>query len=193
MGFTPAGLSGLVIYPNSIYLADLLIKFDVTIVDFSIMYSAQELGCDDAETMRVTGFRNGTQVATNTRVAANPGTWPVDVLTLTLAAGFDSVVVHYDKKPPTCQDYGVIFMADNMRVTASASLPVVLSYFNCEAKETSAVLKWKSTDEINLDNYIVEYSTGRTSFRSVATIGAKGQTNRTIFFMTRLAALPIIV
>jgi hypothetical protein len=26
MGFTPAGFSGYVIYPNSIYLADLLIK-----------------------------------------------------------------------------------------------------------------------------------------------------------------------
>lgn len=74
MGFTPTGLSGLVIYPNSIYLSDLQIKFNVTIVDFSIMYAAQELACDDAETMRATVYKNGILVGTNTRVAANPGT-----------------------------------------------------------------------------------------------------------------------
>lgn len=121
LGFTPAGFSGHVIYPNSIYLADLLISFDQKITDFSIMYSCQELGCDDAATMRVTAFSKGSQVATNTRIAANPGTWPVDTLRCSFAQGFDSLVVHYDKRPPTCRDYGVIFLADNMRVTAYKS------------------------------------------------------------------------
>lgn len=117
MGFTPEGFAGHCIYPGSVFLADLLISFDQTLTDFSIMYSCQELGCDDAATMRVTAFLNGVFVGTNTKVASNPGTWPVATLSCSFTSGFDSVVVHYDSPPPTCSDYGVIFMADNMRVT----------------------------------------------------------------------------
>lgn len=117
LGFTPPGFSGRIIYPNSIYLADLRVKFDHTLTDFSIMYACQELGCDDAATMRVTAYMNGSYVGTNTRTATFPGTWPVDTLRCIFPQGFDSVIVHYDSPPPTCQDYGTIFMADNMRVT----------------------------------------------------------------------------
>lgn len=113
----PMGFTGRWIYPNSVYLSDLLIRFDQTITDFSIWYSCQELACDDAATMRVTAFMNGSYVGTNTRTATFPGTWPVDTLSCSFSQGFDSVVVHYDSPPPTCQDYGVIFLADNMRVT----------------------------------------------------------------------------
>ena len=118
LGFTPQGFAGLIIYPNSINLADLLIRFDQTLTDFSIMYCCQELGCDDAATMRMTAFMNGSLVGTGTKTASHPGTWPVDTLGCSFPLGFDSVVVHYDSRPPTCQDYGTIFMADNMRVTA---------------------------------------------------------------------------
>jgi hypothetical protein len=121
MGFTPQGFAGLCVYPSSVYLADLLINFDQTLTDFSIMYSCQELGCDDAATMRVTAYMNGSIVGTSTKTASNPGTWPVDTLKCNFSQGFDSVVVHYDSHPPTCQDYGVIFMADNMRVTANGT------------------------------------------------------------------------
>ncbi len=117
LGFTPPGLAGHIIYPNSINLADLLIRFDQILKNFSIMYSCQELGCDDAATMLVTAYMNGNLVGTNTRTATFPGTWPVDTLSCNFPLGFDSVVVHYDSPPPTCQDYGTIFMADNMRVT----------------------------------------------------------------------------
>ena len=118
LGFTPPGFAGRCIYPNSVYLTDLYVSFDQTLSDFSIMYCSQELGCDDAETMRVTAYLNGVYVGTNTKVASHPGTWPVDSLKCSFAQGFDSVVVHYDSHPPTCQDYGVIYLADNMRVTA---------------------------------------------------------------------------
>ena len=118
MSFTPLGFAGLCIYPNAVYQADLLISFDQTLTDFSIMYACQELGCDDAATMRVTAFRNGSLVGTNTRTATNPGTWPTDTLRCSFPQGFNSVVVHYDSRPPTCQDYGVIFLADNMLVTS---------------------------------------------------------------------------
>jgi hypothetical protein len=117
LGFTPAGFAGRIIYPNSINLADLYIRFEPALTDFSIMYACQELGCDDAATMRVTAYLSGALVGTATRTATHPGTWPVDTLSCTFAQGFDSVVVHYDSRPPTCQDYGVIYVADNMRVS----------------------------------------------------------------------------
>jgi len=117
LGFTPPGFSGRIIYPNSIYLADLLVHFDHTLTDFSIMYCVQELGCDNSATMKVTAYMNGSYVGFNTRSATFPGTWPVDTLSCSFPQGFDSVVIHYYLPPPTCQDYGTIFMADNMRVT----------------------------------------------------------------------------
>jgi hypothetical protein len=118
LGFTPPGFAGHILYPNSINLSDLLISYDHTLTDFSIMYSCQELGCNDAATMRVTAYKNGSFVGTNTKTASNPGTWPVDTLKCSFPQGFDSVVVHYDSPPPTCQDYGVIYLADNMWITA---------------------------------------------------------------------------
>ena len=117
LGFTPPGFTGHILYPNSINLSDLFINFDKVLTDFSIMYSPDELGCDNSATMRVTAYMNGNFVGTNTRTATFPGTWPVDTLRCSFPQGFDSVVVHYDSPPPTCQDYGTIFMADNMRVT----------------------------------------------------------------------------
>jgi len=125
LGFTPPGFAGHILYPNSIFLSDLLIGYDHILTDFSIMYACQELGCDDAATMRVNAYMNGTFVGTNTKVASIPGTWPVDTLRCTFPQGFDSVVVHYDSPPPTCQDYGVIYLADNMRVTAGNAAAIL--------------------------------------------------------------------
>jgi hypothetical protein len=129
LGFTPPGFAGHIVYPNSISLSDLIIKFDNIITDFSIMYSPQELGCDDSATMRLTAYLNSSFVGTNTRTATFPGTWPVDTLRCSFSQGFDSVVVHYDSPPPTCQDYGTIFMADNMRVTPFNATGIVESEF----------------------------------------------------------------
>ncbi len=113
----PQGFTGRFIYPNSIYQADLLVSFDQTLTDFSILYAPQELACDDSCTMRVTATMDGVFVGTNTKTTNHPGTWPVDTLSCSFAQGFNGVVVHYDKKPPTCTDYGVIFLCDDMRVT----------------------------------------------------------------------------
>lgn len=116
MGFTPAGFSGNCIYPNSVYISDLLVSFSQALQDFSIMYAPQELGCDSSATMRITGYMNYVLVATNTATAPIPGTWPTGVLTLSSAQGFNSVVIHYET-PPACGDWGPIFVADNMTVT----------------------------------------------------------------------------
>jgi hypothetical protein len=121
-GFTPAGFDGLCLMPNSIFAADLIVDFSQALTDFSIMYSPHELGCDDSAIMRVTVYRDGVQVATATTTCPNPGTWPAGVLSITAPAGqtFNRAVVHYDQHPLRCQDYGVIFMADNMIVTRAA-------------------------------------------------------------------------
>jgi len=75
LGFTPAGFSGLCIYPSSVYLADLRVSFSKPVTDFSILYAPEEYACDASATMRVTGYMNGVFVATNTQ-NAQPGTWP---------------------------------------------------------------------------------------------------------------------
>ncbi len=126
MGFTPWGFGGNCIYPNSVFPADLLASFDVTLSDFSIMYSPQELGCDDSATMRVTAYLDGAFAGTDTATVPIPGTWPTGTLRIHVAGGFNSVVVHYDARPPRCQDYGPIFLADNMIVTPGCAAAAVV-------------------------------------------------------------------
>jgi hypothetical protein len=115
-GISPAGFSGLCLDPSSVFQADLIFDFSAPLTEFSIMYSPQELGCDTSATMRATASTNGSFVATATATAPIPGTWPTGTLGVTAAAGFNRVVVHYDSRPPTCQDWGPIFLADNMLV-----------------------------------------------------------------------------
>jgi hypothetical protein len=137
MGFTPAGFFGNCIYPNSINAADLLVSFSTTLTSFSIMYAPQELGCDDSATMRVTAYMDGSLVGTATTTAPQPGTWPTGTLVFSAAQPFNNVVVHYDHRPPTCQDSGVIFLADNMIVTPGGAPPC---YANCDNSTATPIL-----------------------------------------------------
>jgi hypothetical protein len=116
----PAGFSNNFIYPSSVFPADLLVSFSQTLSHFSIMYAPDELGCDDSCTMSVTAWLNGGLVGTNTSTISNPNgaSYPVGTLSCAFPQGFNSVVVHWVKKGQTCQDYGPIFLADNMLVTA---------------------------------------------------------------------------
>ncbi len=127
----PAGFSGHFIYPSSVYAADLLVMFSQTVTAFSILYAPQELGCDDSARMRVTAFMNASYVGTNTRVAPNPGTWPAATLSCAFPQGFNNVVVHYDAPPPTCTDWGPIFLADNMSITLAPAGAYVLLRSGC--------------------------------------------------------------
>ncbi len=123
-GINPPGFSGLSIFPNSVFPADLLISFSQPLIDFSILYSPQELACDTSATMRVTAFMDATFIATDTMTAPNPGTYPSATLSMFAPAPFNHVVVHYDSPPATCQDWGPIFFADNVTVTrANAPCP----------------------------------------------------------------------
>ncbi len=123
LGFTPAGFSGNCLYPSSVFASDLVISFSKALTNFSILYSPQELGCDDSARLKVTVFMDGTPVGTNTVTASSPGTWPSETLGIATTQGFNNVIVHYDARPPTCQDYGVIFLADNMSVTPAPEPP----------------------------------------------------------------------
>lgn len=62
MGFTPAGFLGNCIYPNSVFGADLVIRFSESLSAFSILYAPQELGCDSSATMRVSAY-NVTEIS----------------------------------------------------------------------------------------------------------------------------------
>lgn len=114
----PAGLPGHFIYPTGTTAADLIVSFDQTLTYFGINYAPQEVGCTDSATMRLTASMNGNFVGTTTRTASNPGTQPVATINCNFPQGFNSVVVHYDSPPTTCQSSAPIFMADDMRVLA---------------------------------------------------------------------------
>jgi len=121
IGVLPTGFSGLGLVPNSINSADLLVSFpQETVTDFSIMVAPQELNTDSTATLRVTAFMNGVFVGTNTSMGSEPFLWPSSTLSFSSPQGFNSVVVHYDSPPPTGGDFGEIFVADNMIVTAFA-------------------------------------------------------------------------
>jgi hypothetical protein len=118
LGFTPQGFSGLCIYPNSVFAADLLIGFSAPLSSFSIMFSPEEYGSDTSATMRVTAYSGANLIGTNTAIAPNPGTWPTGTLSYDSGSQtFDRVVVHYDKPPVNGENWGPIFLADNMTVT----------------------------------------------------------------------------
>ena len=115
----PLGFSGNFVYPSGVFAADLLVGYSKVMTSFSIGYALNELGCDDSATVRVTAYLGTTQVGTNTATIANPNgmSYPVGTLSGSFLQGFDNVVVHWDKKGPTCQDYGPNMFFDNMVVT----------------------------------------------------------------------------
>lgn len=116
LGIAPLGMSGLYLYPSSVFASDLVIDFNTVITDFSILYAVDELACDTSATMRVTGYLNGAFAGTQTTFAPVPGVYPSATLSLVAPAGFNRAVVHWESPGLLCQDYGPIFFADNVTV-----------------------------------------------------------------------------
>jgi len=146
-GINPGGgFAGNCIYPNSVYAADLLVSFSKPLTAFSILYATQELACDDSATMRVTAYMNGTPVGTSTANSTPlcTCTYQANTLSITTTQAFNSVVVHYDAKPPTCQDWGPVFLADNMIVTPMP--PILLT---TPTKLTNAAFQFTFTNTPN--------------------------------------------
>jgi hypothetical protein len=117
LGFTPAGFSGYVLYPNSVFASDLTISFDQGLTDISLLYAPEEYATDSSATLRITAYLGSTLVGTNTATADPPGTWPTATLAFSSSQPFDRVVVHYDAPPPTGGDYGPVFMVDDVAVS----------------------------------------------------------------------------
>ena len=121
IGVLPTGFSGLGIYPNSVFAADLLVSFPQEVLtDFSIMVAPQELATDTTATLMVSAYMEGNLVGTSTSAATGDTfTWPSSTLSFSSAQGFNSVMVQYFLPPPSGGDYGPIFVADNMIVTGT--------------------------------------------------------------------------
>jgi hypothetical protein len=121
---TPTGFSGHGLSPNSVFKADLMGAFkdqatmNPALVDSaSILVAPQELACDSSATMRITAYLGSTLVATKTQTAPQQDVYMWPTIDLGIAPGlpFDNIVVHWVAAPPTGGDYGVIFVADNLR------------------------------------------------------------------------------
>jgi hypothetical protein len=171
LGFTPADFSGYCIYPNSIYSADLRVGFSQTLTNFSILYSPEEYGCDSSARMRATGYMNGVLTATNTMIADPPGTWPSATLSLSAVQGFNSVVVHYDAPPITGGDWGPVFMADNMNVTAMIRL---LGDFNIDQIVNSADVSAMLTALTDLNVYQASHGFSDAELLAIGDLNASG-------------------
>jgi pimeloyl-ACP methyl ester carboxylesterase len=58
----------------------------------------------------------------------------------------------------------------------NGSLPATWLSFTVQAKGSTAVLNWKTTDELNVQSYVVEHSTDGTSFTAIQTLAALNET-----------------
>lgn len=123
IGVLPAGFGGHGIVPNSINLSDLLVSFSQSLTDFSILVAPQDLNTDTSATLSVTAYFNSTLIGTATVAPPASGVWPSATLAFASAQPFNNVVVHYALPPPSGGDFGTIFVADNMIVTAASSVP----------------------------------------------------------------------
>lgn len=173
IGVLPAGFSGLGLVPNSVFPADLIVSFpNNTLTDFSIMFAPQDLNTDSSATLLVTASMNGTLVGTNTAVTDYQGTWPSGTLGFSSTQGFNNLVVHYYKPPPTGGDYGVIFAADNMNVT-TAVLP---GDFNTDGVVDAAdYVVWRK-----IDGTPSGYTLWRSHFGQTLASGSAGPVRTTV-------------
>jgi hypothetical protein len=118
LGFTPKGLAGNCLYPNTVYASDVGITFNHAMTAIQMKFSPEEYATDSSATMQVSAYLGTTFVGSATAVAPVPGTWPTGTLKYATSTGtFDNVVVHYLKAPPTGGDYGPIFMLDVIKAT----------------------------------------------------------------------------
>ena len=60
----------------------------------------------------------------------------------------------------------------NANLVIAATLPVVLADINATAKGCNGILNWRTSLELNMKNFEVEYSTNGVSFTKVGTVAA---------------------
>lgn len=134
VGLSPVGMSGLYIYPNSVYAADLVATFSVYVKSASIDYSPCQYGGDSSPRMRITAYNGAITVGTSTHTTY-AGTWPTGTLRISATQPFNRIVVHYDAAPPTGGNWGPIFIADNMTLSMRQEDYVVPSTYSVRLGE----------------------------------------------------------
>jgi hypothetical protein len=194
VGINPPGFSGIELYPNSVYAADLIVDFSEPVGDFSILYATQELGCDTSATMRVSVYLNGAFVATATNTGPNTGSYPSNTLAIAAPSGFNRAVVHYDARPATCQDWGPIFLADNVFVTRLCRAATIAGQpvstrggrnapvaFSVDAGLTSTpAFQWRFEDDTVLPPVWVDLVDGPVAARGM-NLSVSGSNTGTLF------------
>jgi flagellar hook capping protein FlgD/List-Bact-rpt repeat protein len=123
LGISPIGFSGMCLWPNSVFASDLGIDFSEPLTDLSVLVATTDLVCDVSSRMRVTAYSGAVFVGTNT-VIPPQGSYPSATLSISVATGFDRVVVHWDAPGSLCQDYAPIFLADIVTVNRLAPVGV---------------------------------------------------------------------
>ena len=68
---------------------------------------------------------------------------------------------------------------------ASALLPAIWQGFTATVQRNSAILTWKTSSEINVDHYTVEYSSNGLSFIAGPTVAAKNSTGVNTYTVTQ--------
>ena len=77
---------------------------------------------------------------------------------------------------------GVVF---TIITQASALLPALWQGFTATLDRTTAILTWKTSNEVNVDHYTVEYSTNGTSFIPAGTVVAKNGTGTNTYSLSQ--------
>ena len=72
---------------------------------------------------------------------------------------------------------------------ADASLPVTLKSFTAAIQNNKPVLNWVTTNEINMNSYVVERSSDAKTFNAIGTIAAKNAANENTYSYTDIQAL----
>src|SRR5690606_40974728 len=58
------------------------------------------------------------------------------------------------------------------------TLPVELADFSAQGIENQVVLQWETTAELNAGNFDIEHSDNGSNWRTIGTVGAKGEIGR---------------
>lgn len=113
---------------------------------------------------------NGSHTTTSVTIPAGAATWNANMNTTSKTFDYTITVVG-------TYDYHCIPHAPNMAgtITATAALPVVLSYLNVSSTAgNKAMLTWKTLSEQNTASFIIKRSTNGSSFTEIGRVKAAG-------------------
>ena len=147
-------------------------------------------------TITVTGYKNGIAisgaVASLTGIAPATGTvYAYTIFDLTANNNFNNIdqFIITVSNPVSSARFNAIDI-DVMKIAPPTTLPLVLNTFSGKLQGKQALLTWSTSQEQNLRNFDVEYSSNGRQFISIGTVGAAGNSNSTLHYIfTHLATV----